>query len=82
MKTKQVRTKGKISLSRYFQELKKGDFVAVVKELAIKAGFPSRLQGRTGKVEEKRGKSYVIVINDQNKEKRFLINPLHLRKLK
>ncbi len=81
-KRKSVRTRGKLQLSRYLQEFKEGDSVAVVKEKAIKSSFPIRLQGRTGIVESKRGKSYVIKIKDQNKEKSFIIEPIHLKKIK
>jgi len=75
---KKIRTKGKIRLSRYFQEFKKGDFVAVVKEPSVQPRFPERLQGRTGTVEGKRGRSCIIKIQ----EKKFLIAPVHLRKIK
>ena len=81
-KRKPVRTRGKLPLSKYFQELKEGDFVAVVKEMAVKSNFPKRLQGRTGVVESRRGKAHIIRIKDQNKEKRFLIEPIHLKKIK
>ena len=81
-KRKPVRTRGKVSLSKYFQELKEGDFVAIVREPAMKSNFPKRLQGRTGIVESKRGKAHIIKIKDQNKEKRFLIEPIHLKKIK
>ena len=76
MKKKQVRTKGKLQLSKYFQEFVKGANVAVVRELAVQASFPKRLQGKTGVIESKRGKAYIIKINDKNKEKRFLIEPI------
>jgi len=79
---KNIRTKGKIPLSKYFQEFKKGDFVAVVRDISLRPRFPKRLQGRTGIVEEKRGKSYVVKIKDQAKEKKFLIEPIHLKKIK
>lgn len=79
---KKIRTKGKIQLSRYFQKLKKGDSVAVVKEPAVKSSFPERIQGRTGLIEEKRGKVYLIKLRDQKKEKKFLIEPIHLKKIK
>ena len=82
MKRKPIRTRGKLQLSKYFQELKKGDFVAVVKEQAMQPSFPARLQGKTGVVEGKRGKSYFVSIKDQNKEKKFLIEPIHLKKIK
>lgn len=79
---KKVRTRGKIQLSRYFQEMEKGDFVAVVREPSVQSSFPVRIQGRTGKVEGRRGKAYMINIRDQNKEKKFLIEPIHLKKIK
>ncbi len=78
MKKKPARSKGKLAFSRYFQELNKGDKVAVVRELAIPANFPERLQGLTGEVEGKRGRAYFIEI----KGRKFLIEPIHLRKIK
>ena len=82
MRRKKVRTRGKLQLSRYFQELKKGDSVAVVRERAVQSSFPTRLQGKTGIIENKRGKSYLIKIKDKDKEKKFLIEPIHLKKIK
>ena len=82
VRRKKIRTRGKLQLSRYFQELKKGDSVSIVKEASIKSSFPVRLQGRTGVIESKRGKAYLIKIKDQNKEKAFLIEPIHLKKIK
>ncbi|HUW43347.1 MAG TPA: 50S ribosomal protein L21e [Bacillota bacterium] len=82
VRKKKIRTRGKVSLSRYFQELEKGESVAVVKERAVLAKFPERLQGRTGIVEGKRGRSYMVKINDQKKEKKFLIAPVHLKRIK
>ena len=79
---KKIRTRGKIQFSRYFQELKIGDKVAIVKEKAVTSNFPLRLQGRTGNVEEKRGKAYLINLMDHNQEKRFLVEPIHLKKIK
>lgn len=79
---KKIRTKGKLQLSRYFQELKKGESVAIVREPAVQSKFPQRLQGRTGVIEGKRGKAYILKVKDQNKEKKFLIEPIHLKKIK
>lgn len=81
-KKKPIRKRGKLSLSKYFQELSQGESVSVVREPAVSASFPSRIQGRTGVVESKRGKAYLVKIKDQNKEKRFLIEPIHLKKIK
>ena len=79
---KNVRTKGKLQFSRYFQELEKGDSVAVAREAAVQSSFPTRLQGRTGLIEGQRGKAYIVKIKDQSKEKKFLIEPIHLKKIK
>jgi large subunit ribosomal protein L21e len=79
---KPVRTRGKLQLSRYFQELNKGDFVAVSREPAIPSSFPKRMQGQTGIVEGKRGKAYFVKIKEGNKDKRILIEPIHLKKIK
>ena len=80
-KRKPIRSRGKIPLSRYFQNLKEGDSVAVIKESSVHSTFPTRLQGRTGKVVMKRGRSYVVEIKDQNKPKTFIIEPVHLKKV-
>ena len=54
MKTKNIRTKGKLRLSQYFQELKEGQIVAVNVERSLDFYFPERLQGRTGVIKQKR----------------------------
>jgi len=82
MKKKKIRTKGKVKLSEYFKNLEKGDKVAVRRELNQKSSFPARIQGRTGVIEEKRGKSYIVKLLDNRQEKRFIIEAIHLRKLK
>lgn len=69
-------------LSKYFQELKENQRVAITRESSVATSFPYRLQGRTGIVVGKSGKSYIIKIKDQNKEKKFLIDAIHLKKVK
>ena len=83
LKRKQVREKGKVKFSRYFQKLEKGDRVSVVRDVSLKSGFPKQLQGRTGIVEGKRGKCLIIAIKIASGPcKRFIIHPVHLKKLK
>ena len=81
-KRKQLRTRGKLKLSNYFQEFKEGDRVAVIRELSVNPKFPMQIQGRSGEIKSKRGNSYMVKLNDLNKEKHYLIHPVHLRKLK
>ena len=82
MRTKKSREKGKVQLSRYFQELKTGDKVAIVREPSMKASFPDRMQGMTGIIEGKRGKAYIVKLKDYIHIKRYVINAIHLRKIK
>jgi large subunit ribosomal protein L21e len=78
---KNPRDKGKFSFTRFFQKFKEGDSVAVVRELSFPFPYSKRLQGRTGKVIEKRGSAYYVEISDLNKPKRYLIKPIHLKRI-
>ena len=78
---KHIRQKGKFSFMRFFQNLKQGDKVAVAKELSIPFPYSHRLQGRTGTVLSKRGQSYEVEIKDLNKPKKYIIQPIHLKKI-
>ena len=84
LKRKKVREKGKIKFSHYFQKLNKDEKVGVVRELALKTGFPKTLQGRTGEIEGKRGSNYLVKfkIGKSKRYKTFIIHPVHLKKLK
>ena len=81
LKRKTVREKGKLKFSRYFQKLEEGDKVGVIKEHAHRSSFPKSIQGRTGTIEGKRGTCYIIKMKI-GKDKRFIIHPVHLKKLK
>jgi len=74
--------KQKPGLSKYFKIFEEGDIVAVVREPSEKANFLPRYQGRTGKVVGKRGSVYIVELKDQDKKKKFLIEPVHLKKMK
>ena len=78
---KNIREKGKIKLARMFQKLEKGNRVTIERELSRGANFPNRLTGRTGIIEGRRGKAYIVKIRTFNQEKRYLIQPIHLRKI-
>ncbi|MCW8966070.1 MAG: 50S ribosomal protein L21e [Candidatus Pacearchaeota archaeon] len=82
MNRKKIRDRGKFSFSKYFQKFQKGESAAVVRESSIRATFPKRLQGKTGIVKGTQGKIIVMDIKDQNKNKTFFIEPIHLKKIK
>ncbi len=80
--TKHARRKGKISISKYFQEFKEADMVLLTGESAIQKGlYHSRFHSKTGVVKCKRGACYEISIMDHNKEKTLIVHPIHLRKI-
>ena len=77
--TKKVNEKGKIKISRYFQEFKKGDKVTIKIEPSVHKGLPDAVfQGRVGKVIEKKGDCYTISLKDGSVEKKLIVHPIHL----
>ena len=81
VKGKRIREQGKIKLSNYFQSFNDGDRVCIVAEKGLASAVPKRLQGRSGTVFGTRGNYKVIKLNDGNKEKTFIVHPVHLKKL-
>jgi large subunit ribosomal protein L21e len=82
IKRKRMKTRGKVKFSLYFQEFKVGDRVTVIRELSFNPKFPEQIQGRSGEIAAKRGNSYLVNIKDLNKDKTYIIHPVHLKKLK
>ena len=78
---KKVREKGKLRLSRYFKKIDDGAKVAIVTDVGVRAAFPKRIKGMSGKVLESRGKFKLVQIKDGNKLKTFIIHPVHLKVL-
>jgi large subunit ribosomal protein L21e len=79
---KNVRTKGKISLRRFFQKFEEGDKVYLVAEPAIQKGlYNPRFHGKAGTIKEKQGSNYYVQIKDGNKIKTILTHPVHLKKI-
>ncbi len=78
---KNVRIKGKISLTSYFREFKEGDKVTLKAEPSVQKGmyFP-RYHGKYGVVKKKQGSCYYIQIKDGRKSKDVLVHPVHLKK--
>ena len=82
LKRKRIREKGKFSFSRFFQKFNSGDSVAIVRDLSHQSpGFPKRMQGRTGKVINKRGSAYLVEVGDFKMKKQFVIKPVHLKRI-
>lgn len=80
-RAKKIRDKGKLRLSSYFKAIEDGERVAVIDERGVSFSFPQRLRGMSGKVVKSRGKFKEVLIKDGNKEKMFVIHPVHLKVL-
>lgn len=78
---KNIKTSGKINLSQFFQELKEGDRVAIVREHSFNPSFPKRIQGLSGVITGKKGKAYILKVKDGNESKNYIINAIHLKKI-
>lgn len=76
-----IRERGKLRLSRYFQDLAPGQKVAIKPEASLPFPLPIRFRGKMGVVEGKRGKAYIVKIKDGNMTKRVILLPIHLVKL-
>jgi len=79
---KNVRDKGKISLTRYLQVLKDGEIVCLKAEPAVQKGmYFRRFHGKHGIVKGKKGKCYEVLIKDGGKKKTVIVHPVHLSKI-
>lgn len=78
---KHIRTRGKISIKKYFQSFNIGERVCLKAESAYQRGmYPLKHHGKQGIVEGKQGKCYLIKFKDGGKDKIFIVHPLHLEK--
>ena len=72
----------KKGISKHFQKLEKGDRITVSIDRSTNFSFPEKLHGKTGIVEGKRGRAYVVKIKEFKKAKQYIIKPTHLEKIK
>lgn len=77
---KPLRSKGKISVSRFMQSFEEGQKVHLGIESAYHKGlYNLRFMGKTGKIKGAKGRCYEVIINDHGKEKTLIVHPVHLR---
>ena len=73
------RSRGKISITKYFQSFDAGDRVYLGVEPAVQKGmYHPRFMGKSGIIKGKRGKCYEVSINDSGKGKTLIVHPVHL----
>ncbi len=77
---KKPRERGKIGLSRLLHEYAPGNRVVIMIEPGVQKGMPhKRYHSKVGTVIEKRGRSYVINVNQGNKAKEVIAGSEHLQ---
>jgi len=78
--SKHVRQRGLPPVSRVIQDFAPGTKVTIVLDPSIVKGQPhSRYHGRTGVVAERRGRAYVVEVQDGGSIKKVISRPEHLR---
>jgi large subunit ribosomal protein L21e len=67
-------------ITKKMQIFNEDDLVHIIIDPSVHKGQPHpRFHGKTGKVSDKRGRAYIIEINDGNKSKKLIIRPDHLK---
>lgn len=76
---KRPRERGKIGLSRILRTYQPGEKVTILIEPSVHKGMPHRrYHGRVGVVRAKRGKSYVVHVEQGSQTKQIIARPEHL----
>ncbi|MFH1545059.1 MAG: 50S ribosomal protein L21e [archaeon] len=77
-----MKGKGKPTVNKLLEEFDEEDIVQISINSAIHSGLPHhRFQGKTGRVERRRGSCYIVSLKDGNMRKRVIVHPVHLKKL-
>jgi large subunit ribosomal protein L21e len=81
--TKGRRTRGKLSLTRYFASFKTDEKVVLKAEPSVQSGgYPIRFYGKIGVVKGKQGRCYMVSIKDGSKQKTLIVSPVHIERVK
>jgi large subunit ribosomal protein L21e len=77
---KKLRQRTRPPITKFIQEFKKNQKVAILPEPSSHKGMPHpRFKGKMGRIIEKKGKSYIVEITDGNKKKKLIARPEHLK---
>jgi len=80
---KHYKTKGKVSLTKYFQKFNDGDKVVLKAEPGVQKGmYYKRYHGKEGIVMGKQGNCYQVLIKDFRMDKMIIVHPIHLKLIK
>jgi len=75
--------KGLPPVNEFLKKFEVGEKVVIKIEPSVHKGMPfPRFHGRVGVVIGKRGKAYLVKIEDGKKEKLIISHPVHLKRVK
>ncbi|MDY6778097.1 MAG: 50S ribosomal protein L21e [Candidatus Nanohaloarchaea archaeon] len=75
--TKHVRDKD--TISNHLKDFEEGDRVLISIDPSVHKGMPDpKFHGKTAEVQGKRGRSFVLTLQDLGKEKELQVYPAHL----
>ncbi len=79
--SRKARERGALPVTKVVQEFETGDLVHIVIEPSVQKGQPHpKFHGKTGRVVEKRGRSYLIAVTDKDAKKILIAKPVHIKK--
>ncbi len=79
---KNIRKRGKISITKYLQSFEPGDKVSLTVEPGVQKGmYNRRFISKVATVKEKKGKCYEVQIKDGGKTKKLIVHPIHLKRM-
>ncbi len=83
LKRKRIREKGKPRLSKVFKEFKPNEKVIFIRKLGEKdvEPFPKQFHGKTGIVESKIGRAYIVKFLNGKVHKKLVVKPIYLKKV-
>ncbi|MAR94270.1 MAG: 50S ribosomal protein L21e [Candidatus Poseidoniaceae archaeon] len=74
--------RSRLNISRVIHQYEEGDRVAIVLDGGQQMGMPHRrFNGRTGFINKRQGKAWVVAVKDGNMQKTVIARPEHLRPL-
>tara|TARA_B100001996_G_scaffold338990_1_gene291741 strand:+ start:1708 stop:1998 length:291 start_codon:yes stop_codon:yes gene_type:complete len=74
--------RSRLNISRVIHQYEEGDRVAIVLDGGQQMGMPHRrFNGRTGFINKRQGKAWIVDVKDGNMQKTVIARPEHLRPL-
>lgn len=78
-RTRKLRGKSRVSVAQTVRTFSVGDKVVITPKATPKGQPHLRYANRYGIVVERRGKGYIVEVDDYKKRKKIVVGPVHLK---